>query len=84
MISTVSFCIHVKCVKGLLQMEKAVGIFLDKCSCAASEPKNEINVVWQGPPEVIHSSIRLKDYCQSKVKSAMALYYWVLKTYQGG
>jgi len=45
MISTVSFCIHVKCVKGLLQMEKAVGIFLDKCSCAASEPKNEINVV---------------------------------------
>lgn len=60
MISTVSLCIHVKCVKGVLQMEKAVSMFRDKCSSSASKSKNEINVVWKGPPEVIHSSIWLK------------------------
>lgn len=57
MISTVSLCIH---VKGVLQMEKAVSMLRDKCSSAASKSKNERNVVWKGPPEVIHSSNRLK------------------------
>lgn len=60
MISIVSLCIHVKRVKGLLQMEKAVGMIPDKCSRAASKSKNERNVVQEGPPEVIYYSIWLK------------------------
>lgn len=60
MISTVSLCIHVKRVKGVLQMGKAVSMFRDKGSNTASKPKNERNVVWKGPPEVIHASIWLK------------------------
>lgn len=58
--STVSLYIHVKCAKGLLQMEEVVGTFPDKCSHAASKSKHERNVVWKRPPEVNHSSIQLK------------------------
>lgn len=60
MISRVSLCIRVKCVKGVLQMEKAVSMFRDKCSSAASKSKNERKVVCKGPLEVIHSSIQIK------------------------
>lgn len=43
MMRMVSSCIDVKCVKGALQMEKAVIVFPEKLSSATSKQNNERN-----------------------------------------
>lgn len=57
MMSMVSLCISIKCVKGALQMEKVVAMFPEKCVGATSKSKNERNIACKTPPRVTQSSV---------------------------